>query len=98
MDMLINMIADSGEDAEIGVAGMVDEARGTSHVFAIDFVWRPRKAIVIALWVGEFVEGEEIDVFALRDTRIFSASVSFVGGYDLADVAVDELSLSDHNT
>ena len=89
--MLIRVVADPREDAQVRVAGVVDEARGAREVLAVDLERGPAKPRVVAGGGGEFVKREEIDVLMLRDGGGCAALVGFVGRDDLADILVDEL-------
>lgn len=91
VNVLVRMVAHACKDAQVGIARVVDEARRPGQKLAVHLERRALEARVQRLWVGEFVEGEEVDVLALGDGRGGATAVGFGGGDDLAEVAVDEL-------
>lgn len=95
MQVLVGRVADARVDARVGVAGMVDEARGARHELAVDDERAAAQARVERGPVVELVEVEEVDVFLLGEGRDSAAVVGLCGGDDLADVAVDELAFCD---
>ena len=95
MKMLVGVITHSGEDTEIRLAGMVDEAGWTRGKLAVDFKGWPCESRVLRLFVGELVQSEEVDVFALSYLRLVSADVGFFGSDDFADVLVYIFAFSD---
>jgi uncharacterized protein (DUF1786 family) len=91
MNVLIRMVTYPRKDSQVGLARVVDEARWSGEELAVHLQRRALETRVQRLRVGELVESEEIDVFALRDGGGGAATVGFCGGDDLAEVAVDEL-------
>jgi hypothetical protein len=67
MDVLVSVVANAGEDAQIRVAGVVDKARGAAEVLAVDFERGSAQSRIIAGWVGELVQREEVDFLVLGD-------------------------------
>lgn len=55
MDVLVGVVANAGEDAEVGVAAVVDEACRAREVLAVDLEGRATQARVIAVGIGELV-------------------------------------------
>ena len=91
--MLIRRVADARVDARVGVARVVDEARGARHELAVDDERAAAEPRVEGGGVVELVEVEEVDVLFLGGD--LAAAVGLGGGDDLADVAVYELALCD---
>lgn len=89
--MLVRIIADASEDAQVRVARVIDEASGAREVLAVDLERGAAQPRVVAGGGGELVQSEEVDVFVLRDGGGCTAAVGFAGRDDLADVFVDEL-------
>lgn len=80
----VGVVVGYGEEAAVGRAGMVHETGGPAEVAAV--------ADVARLWVvfvGEFVQAEEVDVFVWVPAG--GAALGFGLGDDFAAVGVDEL-------
>jgi len=95
VDVLVGVVPDPGEDAQVGIAAVVDEARRAREVLAVDLEGGAAEPHVVALRVGELVQREQVDVLVLGDLGRVAAPVGFLGGDDLSNVLVDELSTLD---
>ena len=95
MEMLIRVIANSRKDTQVRVAGMVDEPRRARHELAVYEERWPSETVVEGIGVRELVEGEEVHVLLLRNSREGSAAIRFLRRNCLAYVSVDKLTLLD---
>lgn len=67
MYVFIGVITNPCEAAEVWVARVINEACWAGEKLSIDLEWWSCKSWIHACWVREFVQGKEIDVFALCD-------------------------------
>lgn len=93
--VLVSMIANAGKDPQFRLARVIDESRGTRHELAVHFQGRSPEPRIERRRISELVEGEEVDVLALRDGGGSSAPVGLGRRDNLAKVAVDELTFLD---
>lgn len=80
------MVARHQENATVGVARVVHEARRRAEFLPVDYV--------DSLVVDEEVQTEEVGVRVVRDGEVFAGVGGFLGD-DFAEVAVDELARAD---
>ncbi len=96
VEWLVGVIRNNGKDAQVGVAGMVDEAGWTGTEFTIYLVRLTSQAGVRAIWIVKLVKGEEVDVLLGSAERgSTSAFSSFAGCDDLTDIAPNVLTTFD---
>lgn len=83
---LITVVARDQENATVGVARVVHEARRRAEFLPVDYV--------DGFVVDEEVQAEEVGMRVVRGGEVFAGVGGFFGDY-FAEVAVDELARAD---
>jgi hypothetical protein len=74
---------------------VVDESGRTREELAIDLIWVATKLGVRTLFVGEFVECEQVHILALSNIGSGSTTIGFLRSDNLSDVTANERTLLD---
>jgi hypothetical protein len=95
VEMLHCQVFNNSEDPDIRGTGVVNESSRTREELAIDFIWVPTKLRVRTLFIGEFVECEQVHILALSNIGSSSATIGFLRSDNLSNVTANEGTLLD---
>ena len=92
MYVLVRMISHSCKNAHVGLAGVVDEAGGARHEFAVNLEGIPSEPVIEGIFVGKFIEREKVDVFP---SGLGAPAIRLRRRDDFAKIAINKLTLLD---
>jgi hypothetical protein len=95
VEVLHCQVFDNSKDPDIRGAGVVDESSRAREELAIYLIWVATKLRIRTLFVGKFVECEQVHILALSNIGSGSTTIGFLRSDNLSDVAANESTLLD---